>query len=83
MTWFVLGFIVMAGIGSTFAVPPAVLQGGAGLTTFLLSVALAAKGLETDMRKVESKGLRPILLGSASWLFIATMSLCLTLLFRP
>ncbi len=47
------------------------------LTTFLLSMALAAMGLETDIRKLRAKGLRPLLLGLASFLFIASFSLAL------
>lgn len=46
-------------------------------TTFLLSTALAAMGLETDLRKLKAKGLRPLLLGLAAFLFIACFSLLL------
>jgi uncharacterized membrane protein YadS len=34
------------------------------MTAFGLSVALAAMGLETDVRKLPAKGLRPFLLHS-------------------
>jgi uncharacterized membrane protein YadS len=47
------------------------------VTTFLLSVALAAMGLETDIRKLAAKGLRPLLLGALAFLFIAGFSLML------
>lgn len=47
------------------------------VTTFLLSMALAAMGLETDLRKLRAKGVRPFLLGLASFLFIASFSLML------
>lgn len=46
-------------------------------TTFLLTVALAAMGLETDIRKLKARGLRPLALGAASWLFISGFSLAL------
>jgi uncharacterized membrane protein YadS len=46
-------------------------------TTFLLSASLAAMGLETDIRKLRAKGLKPLLLGAVSWLFIAVFSLAL------
>jgi len=35
-------------------------------TTFLLTVALAARGLETDFRKLRAKGWKPLLAGAAS-----------------
>jgi len=31
-------------------------------------------GLETDVRKLSGKGPRPLVLGAASWLFIAGLS---------
>ena len=34
-------------------------------------------GLETDIRKLRAKGLKPLLLGAVSWLFIAVFSLAL------
>jgi uncharacterized membrane protein YadS len=49
----------------------------AAVTTFLLSVALAAMGLETDIRKLMAKGIRPALLGALAFHFIASFSLAL------
>jgi uncharacterized membrane protein YadS len=46
-------------------------------TTFLLTVALAGMGLETDFRKLKAKGWKPMLLGAGSWLFISAFSFCL------
>jgi uncharacterized membrane protein YadS len=46
-------------------------------TTFLLSIALAAMGLETSLGKLASRGFRPALLGAFSFLFIAAFSLTL------
>lgn len=46
-------------------------------TTFLLTVALAAMGLETDIGKLRAKGWKPLLLGTGAWVFIATFSLVL------
>jgi uncharacterized membrane protein YadS len=46
-------------------------------TTFLLTAALAAMGLETDIRKLRAKGARPLLVGAGSWLFISAFSLVL------
>ncbi|MPT23174.1 MAG: putative sulfate exporter family transporter, partial [Starkeya sp.] len=46
-------------------------------TTFMLSMALAAMGLETDIAKLRAKGVRPFLLGFAAFVFIALFSLAL------
>ena len=44
-------------------------------TSFLLTVALAAMGLETDIRKLRAKGVRPLALGALAWLFISGLGL--------
>jgi uncharacterized membrane protein YadS len=50
-------------------------------TTFLLSMALAAMGLETSFGKLRARGLKPLSLAAASWIFIAGFSLVLVKLF--
>jgi uncharacterized membrane protein YadS len=40
-------------------------------------MALAAMGLETDILKLRAKGLRPLILGGAAFVFIASFSLAL------
>jgi uncharacterized integral membrane protein (TIGR00698 family) len=75
--WFALGFVALVGLNSVVSVPASFKFPVVTLTTFLLSMALAAMGLETDIRKLRAKGLRPLLLGLASFLFIATFSLAL------
>jgi uncharacterized membrane protein YadS len=77
MPWFVIGFIVLVGLNSLVVIPPEAKTWIVALTTFLLSVALAAMGLETDIRKLRAKGLRPALLGGLAFLFIAGFSLVL------
>ena len=77
MPWFVLGFIALVAVNSFIAVPAGAKGVIVTATTFLLSVALAAMGLETDFAKLRAKGLRPLLLGLAAFLFIAGFSLLL------
>ena len=77
LPWFVLGFIALVGVNSVVAVPPALKAEIVTATTFLLSMALAAMGLETDIRKLRAKGFKPFILGSAAFLFIAGFSLML------
>ena len=77
MPWFVLGFVALVGVNSLIIIPAEAKVWIVTVTTFLLSVALAAMGLETDIRKLTAKGFRPALLGALAFLFIASFSLAL------
>ena len=77
MPWFVLGFVILVGVNSAVTIPADAKVWIVAITTFLLSIALAAMGLETDIRKLTAKGFRPALLGALAFLFIAGFSLAL------
>lgn len=77
MPWFVLGFVALVGVNSVVTIPPDAKAVIVAITTVLLTMALAAMGLETDIAKLRAKGLRPLALGAAAFLFIATFSLML------
>lgn len=79
--WFVLGFIAMIALNSLIPIPAGIKSGLVTLTVFLLSLALAAMGLETDIAKLRARGLRPLLVGAFSWVFISGFSLALIVLF--
>ncbi|UEM06009.1 YeiH family protein [Skermanella rosea] len=73
--WFVLGFIGMVCVNSVVAIPAEAKAAVAAATTFLLALALAGMGLETDLARLRARGLRPLVLGGAASLFIAGFSL--------
>jgi uncharacterized integral membrane protein (TIGR00698 family) len=75
--WFVAGFVAMMLFSSLDLIPRADRAYLVQATTFLLTVALSAMGLETDIRKLRAIGWRPLLVGAGSWLFISTFSLVL------
>jgi uncharacterized integral membrane protein (TIGR00698 family) len=75
--WFVAGFVAMMLFNSLDLIPPADQAYLTQVTTFLLTVALAAMGLETDIGKLRAKGWKPLLVGAGAWLFIAVFSFCL------
>jgi uncharacterized integral membrane protein (TIGR00698 family) len=77
MPWFAFGFVAMVILNSLVDVPHAAMSLIIPITTFLLTMALAAMGLETNIQKLRAKGLRPLLLGAAAFLFIAGFSLML------
>jgi uncharacterized membrane protein YadS len=54
---------------------PASLKGATGqMNQFLLTVAMAAMGLETKLKHMQKAGLNPLYLGVLSWLFISVLS---------
>lgn len=75
--WFVLGFLALIVVNSLITIPADVKATIVIMTTFLLSMALAAMGLETDLAKLRAEGIRPFILGLAAFLFIALFSLAL------
>ena len=77
MPWFVLGFIALVIVNSVVTVPAAPKAWIVMATTFMLSMALAAMGLETDFRKLKAEGLKPLALAAMAWVFIALFSLAL------
>jgi uncharacterized integral membrane protein (TIGR00698 family) len=81
MPWFVLGFIAVMLLNSGITVAPAEKAQIVILTNFLLSMALAAMGLETDFAKLKREGLKPLALAACAWIFIASFSLVLVKLF--
>lgn len=77
LPWFAIGFVAVAALNSVVSIPEGVRGATVSLSTFLLTVALAAMGLETDVSKLYAQGLRPAILGALAFLFIATFSLAL------
>ena len=78
--WFAFGFLAMVLVASTGWLPANVLAGFAVLTQVLLASALAAVGLETDLRQIRAQGWRPLALGGLATLFIGGLALGLVLL---
>lgn len=75
--WFVLGFVAVVILNSIVPVPAEASAAAGVAATVLLSMALAALGLEANIARLRAKGARPLLLGGLSALFIAGFSLAL------
>ncbi len=89
--WFLIGFLAMVGVASFVAMPHA--EGGvvdasavlvrahmsaiSAATAFLLSMAMAAMGMHTNIGHIRSKGARPLVLGLFSALFISLTTLAM------
>lgn len=74
---FVLGFLGLVVVNSVVPVGAGFRQGAGEATAVLLAIALAAMGLEARIGRLRARGLRPLLLGAAAFLFIAGFSLLL------
>lgn len=83
LPWFVLGFVALMAVNSLITIPAGLTDGLAALTNVLLAMALAAMGLQTDIRKLAAEGFRPLLLGAFGWLFIAVLGYALLRLLTP
>ena len=75
--WFILWFLCAALLNSTGIIPPSWDGAIAALAIFLISVALAAIGLQTELVKLLHAGARPLLLGFALWVAVAVTSLAI------
>jgi uncharacterized integral membrane protein (TIGR00698 family) len=74
---FVLGFVGLCLLNTLVPLSDDAKRWFLTATSFLLSVSLAAMGLEMDVNRLSGKGLRALLLGGAGWLFIAGLSYAL------
>lgn len=73
--WFIVWFLGAAVVNTLGLVPPAWHVGIAEAATFLITVALAAIGLQTDLRSLARTGARPLALGFVLWVAVALTSL--------
>lgn len=75
MPWFAFGFLAMVAVASTGVLPPPVIGGSKMLVPLMMAAAVAALGLNTDLRALRAEGLRPLLLGVGASLFLAVLGL--------
>jgi len=78
---FVLGFVAMTVLNSLGALPQSVLDILKPVSTWLIVVALAGVGLETDLTALRAIGLRPVYAGLCAATFMAAVSFILIRLF--
>jgi uncharacterized integral membrane protein (TIGR00698 family) len=75
--WFLVGFIVLAELNSLGWIPSGAHGPLRDASVFLITLALAAIGLRTDIAGLRRAGSRPLLLGLLLWLAVAGTSLVL------
>jgi uncharacterized integral membrane protein (TIGR00698 family) len=73
--WFLVGFLVAAGLNTLGVIPGAAQPALAHVGLFLITTALAAIGVSTDVPALRRTGARPLVLGLVLWLTVAASSL--------
>jgi len=77
MPWFVLGFVAVVLWNSFVGLPDTVRPLVVFVTTLMLTMGLAAMGLNANVSEIRSRGLAPLLLALSAFVFIAGFSLLL------
>src|SRR5690625_451794 len=81
--WFLVGFLLLATVNSLGLVPGTWHGPLATTAGFLITVALTAIGLSTDVPALRAAGLRPLLLGGMLWLLVTLSALALIAVTGP
>ncbi len=72
---FIVAFIAAVAVNTIGLVPVAWHHGLSDLSTWMITAALAAIGLSTDVHHIRQAGLRPLALGAVLWVTVALTSL--------
>lgn len=80
MPWFVLGFILMAGVNSIVTLPEVLLQSASQLSQFLLALAMAALGIQTRMSLIKQAGPKPLMMALGLFILLLVGGLLLNYL---
>jgi uncharacterized membrane protein YadS len=73
--WFLVGFVLVAAANSVGLVPGAAHPALSAASVFLITVALSAIGLSTDLAGFRRAGAKPLLLGGCLWVIVSLTSL--------
>jgi len=73
--WFLIGFVLVVAVNSCGIIPAGAHSPIEHASVFLVSVALSAIGLSTNVAALRKAGVRPLILGAGLWITVATASL--------
>lgn len=73
--WFVLGFVLTAILNTFLPIPASVSETLVAVGKFMIIMAMTAIGLNTNLKKLLTNGLKPICLGLCCWFVVAVVSL--------
>ncbi|SCT32654.1 YeiH family protein [Staphylococcus caeli] len=73
--WFIVWFVIASIISTIFNFPSSVIHIFQQLSMFLITMAMAGIGLNVDFKQFRQAGLKPIMLGLATWVVVIITSL--------
>ncbi len=73
--WFVLGFVLAAILNTFLPIPVSVSESLVSVGKFMIVMAMSAIGLNTNLKRLLTNGLKPICLGLCCWFMVAAVSL--------
>lgn len=73
--WFILWFLVASLTSSSGILPEAFIAAAKWLSRFMIAMALGSIGLSSNLKALLKTGKKPVLLGLATWFFVAVSSL--------
>ncbi len=71
---FIVAFIAAVAANTIGLVPVSWHHGLSDLSTWMITTALAAIGLSTDVHRIRQTGFRPLALGAVLWITVALTS---------
>ena len=72
---FLIGFLIVAAANTLGLIPSALHPALSQVSVFLITVALSAVGLSTDLAGLRRAGHRPLVLGASLWVVVSLTSL--------
>jgi uncharacterized integral membrane protein (TIGR00698 family) len=72
---FLIGFLIVAAANTLGLIPSALHPALSQMSVFLITVALSAVGLSTDLAGLRRAGHRPLILGASLWVVVSLTSL--------
>jgi uncharacterized integral membrane protein (TIGR00698 family) len=81
--WFVFVFIGVSGLNSLDMLSTGIVNAINEFDTFLLALAMAALGIETNMNKIKNAGLKPIYLATLLFVWLLVGGYFVTLMVAP
>ena len=80
--WFIVFFLLAAVINTAFKLPTSISKPMVNLGKFMITMAMAAIGLNTNIIKLIKNGIKPIFLGFCCWSAVSIVSIIVQLLLK-
>ena len=71
LPWFAFGFIGVSALNSVMSFPAPLVKAAGKTSAFALVCAMAALGVESDLKEIRKLGSRPLILATALWGWLA------------